>query len=216
MTAFLYLVTLSAFAHIFTDYRAADNPDKPIWRYATYVFKPLTMLLIIAMLVFADIGSAGYLILAALLLSVVGDVFLMLPKKPIAPALGSFLVAHVLFVIEFTGRAPISFSWELVAIAVGILIWVAVVARQLIHKLGKLLIPGMVYFVAISLMVFFAANVYINGVAGGGLLILGALLFFVSDTSLAFSRFGTPWRAGQFVILATYFSGQFLITVSVL
>lgn len=216
MTAFVYLVTLSAFAHIVSDYRMVDNPDKLIWRYATYVFKPLTMLLIIAMLLLANIGSAGNLILAALVFSLVGDIFLMLPKKPIAPALTSFLIAHILFVIEFTQRAPLVFSWELIAIGIGIVIWAALVAGRLISKLGKLMLPGIVYFSAISLMVFFAANVFLSGSAGGGLLMAGALLFFASDTSLAFNRFGQPWRAAQLVILSTYFSGQFLITASAL
>lgn len=216
MTAFVFLVTLSAFAHIFCDYRMVDNPDQMIWRYATYVFKPLTMLLIIAMLLLADVGEAGYLILAALLFSLLGDIFLMLPKKPLLPGLSAFLVAHILFVIEFFDRAPLLFSWQLAAVGLGIMLWAGVVGFQLIPKLGKLLIPGIVYFAAISLMVFFSANIFLSGVAGGGLLIAGAMLFFASDTSLAYNRFGTPWRSAQLIILSTYFSGQFLITASVL
>jgi uncharacterized membrane protein YhhN len=216
MAVFLYLVTLSAFAQIFCDYRMVDHPDKPVWRYATYVFKPLTMLLIIAMLLLADIGSAGYLVFAALLFSLLGDIFLMLPKKPLLPGLLSFLIAHILFVVEFAERAPLQFSWPLAALGGGILVWAAIVGFKLIPKLGVLLVPGIIYFTAISSMLFLAGNVFLNGVAGGGLLIVGALLFFASDTSLAFNRFGTPWRSAQCIVLATYFSAQFLITASVL
>lgn len=216
MTAFAVLTTLSACAHIFSDYRMVDNPNQPAWRYATYVFKPLTMLIIIAMLLLAEIGDVGHLILAALLFSLLGDVFLMLPKKPIAPALGSFLIAHILFVVEFTQRVPLQWSWALGLVTVGIIVWAGLVASKLLPNLGKLLIPGIIYFSAISLMVFFAGNVFLSSAAGGGLLIAGALLFFASDTALAFNRFGTPWRSAQLIILATYFSGQFLITASAL
>lgn len=216
MAAFVYLVTFSAVAHIVCDYRKVDHPEKAIWRFGTYLFKPLTMLLIIAMLMLANIGDAGNWVLAALLFSLIGDVFLMLPKKPIAPALGSFLVAHVLFVIEFSERAPLQWSWSLGLAAAIIVVWASWVSRRLMSNLGRLLIPGLIYFSAISLMVFYAANVFLAGVSGGGLLLAGALLFFSSDTALAFNRFGKPWRSAQLVILSTYFSGQFLITASIL
>jgi uncharacterized membrane protein YhhN len=43
----------------------------------------------------------------------------------------------------------------------------------------------------------------------------GAALFLASDAILALNRFGTPFRAGRALNLATYFAGQWLIALSV-
>lgn len=214
------ITTLSAAAHIVTDYRSSDYPDQLKWRYATYLFKPLTMLLIIAMLIIeAPAGLNFNLVLAALLFSLLGDCFLMLPSKPILPGLSSFLVAHFLYVLAFSQLVPLVWSVGLFVVVAVLLAWGSFIGVKLIPKLGKITVPGVVYFSTISLMVFFAANYCINAPEGmefnGLVLLLGALLFYVSDSALAFNRFGAPWRAAQFVILSTYFSAQFFIVASV-
>ncbi|MCB0300999.1 MAG: lysoplasmalogenase, partial [Calditrichaeota bacterium] len=44
---------------------------------------------------------------------------------------------------------------------------------------------------------------------------IGAILFVISDTSLAFNRFVKRFRNAQLLILSTYFIAQYLIARSV-
>lgn len=72
-----------------------------------YVFKPLTTLLIVAMaLRLSSTGPAGYrrLIVIGLLLSTLGDVFLMLPFDGFVFGLGSFLLAHIAYLVALRKR----------------------------------------------------------------------------------------------------------------
>src|SRR5690606_6397490 len=69
-----------------------------------YVFKPLTTVLILAIALLADNPiSSTYraLIVAGLVASLAGDVFLMLPDR-FTPGLLSFLIAHIFYILAFT------------------------------------------------------------------------------------------------------------------
>ncbi len=69
-----------------------------------YVFKPLTMVLVILIALSAETPvPAAYkaFILAGLLFSLAGDVFLMFPEKWFQAGLVSFLVAQVLYILAF-------------------------------------------------------------------------------------------------------------------
>src|SRR5690606_12437364 len=105
-----------------------------------YLFKPLTTVLIIALAVVAnDPISSTYkaLIVAGLVASLAGDVFLMLPDR-FVPGLLSFLIAHIFYIIAFThessGMAPI---WYVVSF----ILYGAVMLRWLWPDLGSLRVP---------------------------------------------------------------------------
>lgn len=205
---FAIAAALTGAAHIYTDYRGP--------RAATYLFKPATMLLIIGMLwSFPAIDNSYRLWLTAgLLASLVGDCFLMLPSKPLLPGLGSFLIAHVFYVYAFFSRADVQWNFWLSLIGIFLLLWMAGLFYFMKDKLGKLMVAGPVYILALGGMVLFAANNAIQNVAGGDLLLLGALFFLVSDSSLAFNRLYQPYRAAQLLILSSYYVAQYLIAAS--
>ena len=73
-------------------------------RVVEYVCKPLTVLLLIgaALALHPEFGSRRGWFVAALVLSLAGDVFLMLPQDLFVPGLGSFLVAHLCYVLGLT------------------------------------------------------------------------------------------------------------------
>lgn len=214
MTSAIIALTVAAAIcgclHIWTDYRGP--------RLATYVFKPATMILIAAMLaVHCDGDPDPYtkLIIAGLLFSLMGDIFLMLPAKPLLPGLGSFLVAHVLYVLAFAEHAPLSVSAGLLGTAVVLAVAGAFMLLLLWDYFGRLRIPGLLYMAAILAMCLFAMNRWLLDIPGAGWAVIGAAFFLVSDGALALNRFRQPWRSAQLLILSTYYIAQWFIAMSV-
>lgn len=182
-----------------------------------YAFKPLTMVFIILIAVLEDDPvSSTYqvLIVLALLVSLVGDVLLMLPdEKYFMPGLISFLVAHLVYIavftLESTGTPPI---WYILPF----LLYGVVVLRVLWRDLGPMRPAVMVYVGAIMIMAWQAANRWIATDTDGALLaMVGAYLFVASDSALAVERFKGAFRSAPIWVLSTYFAAQWLIALSV-
>lgn len=181
-----------------------------------YVFKPLTIALIIALA--WTHGSATpdryfWLIMAGLVFSAAGDVFLMLPRDRFVPGLVSFLIAHLLYIAAFSEPAGL-FAAPLLALpflaGAGIMLWV------LLPKTGTLKIPVIVYALALAMMGWQSATRW-QALSDTASLyaMLGAILFMISDALLAFNRFAKPFRAAEALLLTTYFAAQTLIALSV-
>lgn len=177
-----------------------------------YVFKPFTMLLILALAVQPSVttpSSYRALVVAGLVFSLAGDVFLMLPRDRFTAGLASFLVAHVLYVVAFATDGPITalVPWALVGVAYYALLY---------PTLGRTRGPVAVYVVAIVAMAWQATARWIAADQFGALLsMIGAGLFVFSDAVLAWNRFRHPFATVQAVVLPTYFVGQCLIALSV-
>jgi uncharacterized membrane protein YhhN len=83
-------------------------------------------------------------------------------------------------------------------------------------KLGPMKVPVFVYIAAITTMAGFAATRYVDrGGARPLLAFIGAVLFLVSDSVLAYDRFARKVPAARIIILGTYFPAQLLIALSV-
>jgi uncharacterized membrane protein YhhN len=181
-----------------------------------YVSKPLTtVLIILAALVAPTRVPASYkaLILAGLLCSLAGDIALMLPEKWFASGLGSFLAAHVFYILAFKpgpGR-PVSPGLLLPFLVFGLLMF-----RILAPSLGRLRLPVLVYVAVITAMAWLAAGRFVD--LGGTrplLAFAGAVLFLISDSALAYDRFVRRFGPAQAVVLGTYFPAQLLIALSI-
>jgi uncharacterized membrane protein YhhN len=184
-------------------------------RRNVYVFKPLTVVFIIllALLNKYPVASAyKYLIVAGLVCSLAGDVFLMLPSDRFIHGLVSFLVAHLFYIAAFmlAGGRIVS-VWAALPLAIhgGLMLWL------LWPFLGKMKAPVIVYVVLILLMAWMAWSRYLlTRQAGSYLAAVGATLFVASDSFLAVNRFKGGFRSAQFLILSTYFAAQWLIALS--
>ena len=183
--------------------------------WLVYVFKPLTMVWVIALAVQADGATTPLyvgLVIAGLLFSLTGDVFLMLPSDRFVQGLASFLVAHLFYVVAFAsdgGAAGPPLALLPYAVAGGL------AYAWLRPGLGRMGLPVACYVVAICAMAGFALARWLGAPGPGTLLALvGASLFVISDAVLAANRFRTPFSAAQALILSTYFAGQCLIALS--
>jgi uncharacterized membrane protein YhhN len=180
-----------------------------------YVAKPLTMISIAMIAVFAwPSVSPEYqlLILIGLGLSLAGDVALMLPKDRFLAGLGAFLLAHIAYLIAFLSRLQeIPILPFLPFLLAGLF-----VVRLLWRHLESLRWPVVLYAMAIAGMAGSAWAVAMTlGTTSAWLGAAGASLFLLSDTVLAFNRFVGQISKSEWLILGTYFPAQILIASSV-
>ena len=128
----------------------------------------------------------GQIVFAGLALSFVGDLFLIgLSQRNFLLGLMSFLLAHIAYVTAFV-TAGLDRKWVLraavpvIAIAALVLLWISP------HVAPYLATPVYIYTAVISLMVIAAFGA--RGAGASRLIVAGALMFFVSDLSVAAQR----------------------------
>lgn len=202
------LIVASACLHI----RAATFGP----RAQVYLFKPLTMLLIISGALMASAGDASLyrvMIIAGLLCSLTGDVFLMLPRDRFIAGLISFLIAHILYIIAFASRGGFSFA---PLTLLPLLVYGLIMLRLLWSHLGRMRAPVLIYMLVILVMLWQAWERYrLSGQTSALSAAIGASLFALSDSALALNRFRRPFKSAQAVVMSTYFAAQWLIANSI-
>jgi len=178
------------------------------------VFKPLTMLFVLAVAVQPSLStppSYRALVVAGLVFSLAGDVFLMLPSDRFVAGLASFLVGHLLYIAAFAGAGCFEPRALLPFLLVGGVVYV-----RLYPHVGALRFPVLAYVAAIAVMAWLATARWLGvGQLGSLLACIGAVLFVASDAALAVNRFVRPFRGSQTVVLGTYFPAQMLIALSI-
>ncbi len=174
----------------------------------------------------ASLGSPTPLlswVVVALVFSLAGDVFLMLPRERFTWGLGAFLLAHVAYLIAFNLTAPAFTAWTAgLAIGVGMLagkFYERLIAALNASGKGFLKKPVAAYTLAISLMVLSALMLpFRTDIPRSGALAVavGAVLFFASDGVLAWNRFVRPIPHGRLFTRILYHVGQIAIVLGVI
>jgi uncharacterized membrane protein YhhN len=187
------------------------------WIPGHFVFKPLTMVLAIIFVASRAYRSGArgrfdsYL-LAALLFSLIGDVFLMVPGGQFfIPGLASFLIAHLFYITLFKQNQSWFPNRRAVAgvLAVGAVMY-AVVWGGLKDPVLKAAVAA--YVTVISLMAAQAwGRASVLKDAASRWVTLGACIFMVSDSLIAINKFVSPVPLSSFWILLTYYAAQMLI-----
>lgn len=160
-----------------------------------YGAKPTATLALLVVAASLDVSrdASWWWLLASLVACALGDVWLMLPRDAFVPGLASFAVAQAMFAVSFTVGGI-----EASRLVLGLLVVVPVavlLARRFVaalHHLGRreLVVPVVGYIVVISTMAVAA----IGGATA--VAIAGAVMFMVSDSLIAESRFVNtrPWH----------------------
>jgi uncharacterized membrane protein YhhN len=149
-------------------------------------------------------------VVVALVFSLAGDVFLMLPRDLFVAGLSSFLLAHVAYVVGF--RLDAGPAGELVLPAAAVLVVVGVIGRPVLRGVRKTE-PEMAAPVAVYMLVI-AAMVTTALASGEVLAGIGAVVFMASDSLIAWNRFVRPLRWAPVAIMVTYHLGQAGIVLS--
>jgi alkylglycerol monooxygenase len=189
--------------------------------------KPLVMTIAIIFVAFRAISTKtrgtfstnlSVLLIGALLFSLAGDVFLMLPGNvpvwglpPFILGLASFLIAHLFYIALFRQRHPWFPSRRALAgvLAVGALMY-AIAWPGLTDPILKVAVAA--YVLVISLMAAQAmGRATVQGDAASRWVAVGACIFMVSDSLIAINKFVTPIALSSLWILASYYAAQLLI-----
>jgi uncharacterized membrane protein YhhN len=154
-------------------------------------------------------------ILVGTVLSWAGDVLLIPKKTSRAFLLGlvAFLAAHVAYAGAFLALGvPDARAWW---IALPLAVVAAVILRWLWPRLDRrfrIAVPA--YMAVISTML--ACAVAASPRPGGWAIAAGAGLFYLSDLFVARNRFVAPGFVNRAVGLPLYYTGQWLLVVSIL
>ena len=190
--------------------------DRKGLRRPFLLFKPLaTLLILFAALAARTPVPPAYkmVILAGLVCSLAGDIALMFPERGFQPGLVAFLAAQVLYILAFRPGPGRTVS---VGVLLPFMIYGLLMFRMLAPGLGALKLPVFVYIAAITVMAWLAAGRFIElGGLKPLLAFAGGVLFLISDSVLAYDRFGKRIGPAQAIILGTYFPAQILIALSV-
>lgn len=178
-----------------------------------YVCKPLTMVLLIgaALTLEPDNSAVRAWFVAALVLSLAGDVLLMLPKDLFVFGLAAFLLGHIAYIVGMHvdgvegGRFLIGILLVMALLAV---IGTAILGGVRAGPEPNLAGPVVAYMFVISAMVASAIGV------GSWMVIAGAGLFYLSDALIAWNRFVHETRHAHLAIMVTYHLAQTALVLS--
>lgn len=190
------------------------------WRRVRWVTKPGTLLaLIIWFTTLCNWHHGLFWFGLALVFSLGGDIFLLLPERYFLFGLVSFFLAHVSYTVGLNLTPP-PFRWEVVAAALVIISIAIAVGFRIVRKVmsrtdGSRLAPAVAaYIIVISLMVLSALLTLFKPqwpLRAALFCVVGAGLFWVSDTILGMDRFVRPFRLSPLAVMITYHTGQAML-----
>lgn len=186
--------------------------DSMAWRW---VLKPGTIVLIILLAANINVDNKlyKYLVMSGLFVSAIGDSLLLMEGSNwFALGVVAFMIAHIFYSSAFITRGR--FAARHFALLIPIVLYACLLLNGL-HKgmMAKgdvsLWLPIVIYVTVISFMIWSAA------ISGCPKAIAGAILFFLSDSLLAWNLFVMPIQAANYAVMITYYTAQFLISQSI-
>lgn len=175
------------------------------------VFKPMIMLSLMAAYYFS-VTKINPWYLLAMAFSFLGDVLLMDKNNLFLAGIAAFLGTQLIYIFIIKKRLKKSRARDLLISIVPFLIFYSLLISVLQKNLGTLTVPVMVYGMAISIFGMAALLLYLqNKNSITRMLLMGAILFIVSDSMIALQKFHAARTWYPVVIMATYVMAQFLI-----
>lgn len=178
-----------------------------------WVGKPATMAILVGVAIALQPASQPQRVIfvAALLLSLGGDVLLLSGDARFLTGLAAFLGAHLAYAGGFLAGGidrRLLLIWVPAVAIVSLAIGGRVLGAIASSRKGAMLPPVLVYLLAISTMVALA------GAGGRPLAVAGACLFYLSDGLIAWNRFVRPLAWARLPVIVTYHLGQVGLVLS--
>src|SRR6476659_6792291 len=184
-----------------------------------FITKPILMpLLAIYLLLRTNTINSnlkGWIFLA-LFFSWAGDIFLLFEERGsdfFLLGLSAFLVAQVFYIVFFHNIRMREYIRGNALLLLLVIVYYSVLINVLSPYLGNMKLPVRIYGVVLSFMVMLAMHTMLGKNKKAALwLTMGAILFVVSDSLLAFNKFFSPLNNAGVVIMLTYGLAQLFIT----
>lgn len=175
------------------------------------IFKPLIMPSLI-LLYLVRVKSRNYWYVAAMFFSFLGDVLLLDKNNMFLYGIAAFLITQLLYVLIIAKDLPRSdFKTKALALLPFLFFFTGLISI-LKDGLGEFLIPVIIYGLAISIFGFVSLLNYLLKKDRASLtLLIGAILFILSDSMIALHKFYEPQAIYPSAIMITYIAAQFLI-----
>lgn len=175
----------------------------PVLPYSfAFAVKAAPILLLLGLAWQKTVPPIRLFFVCALGFSALGDVFLALEAQWFLFGLGAFLCAHLAYQGYFWQHIHYKGVYLLpIAVMVGFCIVMLVVLQP---HLGEMLIPVVVYLTVIAAMV-------ISAILASHLslwLVVGAVMFAISDSILAYNMFVEPFAAANYLVMISYYLAQ--------
>jgi uncharacterized membrane protein YhhN len=191
------------------------------WRWLHWVCKPLaTLLILITAWRTKPVVSTRYRswMVVGMACSLAGDVFLMLPQDAFVAGLVSFLLAHVCFIVALLGDSRFAERpWGMLAcVAYGVFnLWALWPSLPV-----PLHLPVVIYVLVLAAMGgqavvrerLHATDALATSAHWS---MMGALIFMLSDTLLAWDRFRFVIPLSTLWVLVTYYTAMWCLARSV-
>lgn len=190
------------------------------WNNMRLFTKPLLLIILLTAFIIssAKFPPLRYYIAVALFFSWLGDFFLLMDPKisyGFIAGLGSFLVAHILYILFFMrvrNNHLLQKPWNIFVIA-AVVVYAMALFVFLYPHIGNLKLPVAVYALTISIMLIAAVHAFNKyNLDAARNCIAGAILFVVSDSLLSVNKFYGSFPAAGIFIMVTYALAQFAIT----
>lgn len=153
-------------------------------------------------------GKRRKLLFLGFFFSGFGDIFLEFPSKNFfLLGMGFFTIAHLFYICVFLGRPKLNAGRSM---ALGlILVYSLSFGFFLFPKLGDMMMPICLYLGVISAMGVSSCL----GKHNHPLVILGAGLFIISDSIIAYTLFISPVYLSSIWVMTTYYLAQLLLAL---
>jgi len=184
-----------------------------------FITKPLLMpLLAIYLLLRTNTNNSnlkGWIFLA-LFFSWAGDIFLLFEERGsnfFLLGLSAFLVAQVFYIVFFHNIRMREYIRGNALLLLLVIVYYSVLINVLSPYLGNMKLPVRIYGVVLSFMLMLAMHTMLGKNKKAALwMTMGAILFVVSDSLLAFNKFFSPFNNAGVVTMLTYGLAQLFIT----
>lgn len=198
-------VCFSAWLYVDASYRGTA------WQ--RWLFKPVTLLLLLMLAWQAPMFEAtGYLVLAGLCASLIGDALTLVSRERLLYATGAFFLSHLLYTVWFASQLTLSIFWPLPLV---LLVIGALLIATIWSRLDTLRWPVCTFIGMTLVMVWLAGEMWffrptstaLSAFVGASLLLLGNICWLVSHYRCRFT-------ADNAIAAACYFAGHFMIVRS--
>lgn len=154
------------------------------------------------------------LIILGLCLSLIGDIFLMFKQSDyFTKGLLAFLIAHLAYLAAIVNEGSLLENW---LILIPILIYISLLLKFILPNAGKKKLYVFIYATVIGILLWQVASLtLVLKHQQIFILMAGISLFTISDSILAYNKFGKIVKNAQIKILSTYYIAQILIMLSI-